>query len=118
MNPFDVLEVINRLVDGGDFLEVQRDWTKTSSSALRGLKGSWWGWLPTSPLVKAGTIDINAADKASRFIRFCNIFNIPLITLVDVPGFLPGLARNGAALFGMAQRCCLHTRRQRFPRLR
>ena len=49
MNPFDVLEVIKRLVDGGDFLEVQRDWTKTSLSALRGLKGSWWGWLPTSP---------------------------------------------------------------------
>ena len=93
MNPFDVLEVIKRLVDGGDFLEVQRDWTKNIVVGFARIEGIVVGMVANQPLVKAGTIDINAADKASRFIRFCNVFNIPLITLVDVPGFLPGLAQ-------------------------
>lgn len=90
--PLDMLGVIQRLVDGGKFLEVQRDWAKNIVIGFARIEGIVVGLVANQPLVKAGTIDIDASDKASRFIRICNVFNIPLLTLVDVPGFLPGIA--------------------------
>jgi propionyl-CoA carboxylase beta chain len=89
--PLDVLKVITRLVDGGDFLEVQRDWAKNIVICFARIQGIVVGIIANQPMVKAGTLDIDASDKSARFIRFCNVFNIPVITLVDVPGFLPGL---------------------------
>lgn len=89
--PLDVLVVIKRLVDNGDLLEVQKDWAKNIVIGFARIDGIVVGIVANQPVVKAGTIDIDASDKASRFIRFCNVFNIPLITLVDVPGFLPGV---------------------------
>jgi propionyl-CoA carboxylase beta chain len=91
--PLDALDVIARLVDDGDFLEVQRDWARNMVVGLGRIQGLVVGVVSNQPKVKAGTIDIDASDKAARFIRFCNIFNIPLVTLVDVPGFLPGVAQ-------------------------
>jgi len=91
--PMDVLEVIARLVDRGDFLEVQRDFARNIVIGFARIQGMVVGIIANQPMVKAGTIDINASDKASRFIRFLNTFNIPIVTLVDVPGFLPGVAQ-------------------------
>ncbi len=91
--PLDVLKVIALLADGGDFLEVQRDFAKNMVVGFCRIHGLVAGIIANQPMVKAGTLDIDASDKSARFIRFCNIFNIPIITLVDVPGFLPGVAQ-------------------------
>ncbi len=91
--PLNVLEIIRRLVDDNSFLEVQKDWARNIILGFARIEGIVVGIVANQPTVKAGTIDIDAADKASRFIRFCNVFNIPLLTLVDVPGFLPGIAQ-------------------------
>lgn len=91
--PLHVLEIIKRLVDEGHFLEVQKDWAKNIVIGFARIEGIVVGLVANQSFVKAGTIDIDASDKASRFIRICNVFNIPLVTLVDVPGFLPGIAQ-------------------------
>lgn len=92
-DPLDILHVIGRLVDNSDFLEVQRDWARNIVVGFARIQGIVTGIVANQPAFKAGTLDIDASDKAARFIRFCNVFNIPLVTLVDVPGFLPGVAQ-------------------------
>ena len=91
--PFDVHDVIARLVDGGDFLEVHRDFAKNIVVGFGRVQGIVAGFVANNPAQKAGTLDIDSSDKGARFIRFCNVFNIPIVTLVDVPGFLPGVAQ-------------------------
>jgi propionyl-CoA carboxylase beta chain len=91
--PLDVLKVISLLVDGGDFLEVQRDFAKNLVIGLARIQGIVVGIVANQSAVKAGTLDIDSSDKGARFIRFCNIFNIPIVTLVDIPGFMPGVAQ-------------------------
>jgi len=91
--PFDVNEVIRLLVDDEDFFEVQRDWAKNIVTGFARVEGIVVGIIANQPKFKAGCLDIDASDKASRFIRNCNIYNIPIINLVDVPGFMPGLAQ-------------------------
>jgi propionyl-CoA carboxylase beta chain len=91
--PLDVLKVIGRLVDGGDFLEVQKDFAKNIVVGFGRIQGIVVGIIANQPAVKAGTLDIDSSDKGARFIRFCNVFNIPVVTLVDVPGFMPGMAQ-------------------------
>ena len=91
--PFDVLQVIGRLVDDGDFLEVHRDFAKNIVVGFGRIQGLLVGVIANQPAVKAGTLDIDSSDKGARFIRFCNVFNIPVVTLVDIPGFMPGLAQ-------------------------
>lgn len=90
-SPFDVLKVIELLADNGDFLEVQREFARNIVVGLCRIGGVVSGIIANQPMVKAGTLDIDASDKSSRFIRFCNVFNIPIVNLVDVPGFLPGV---------------------------
>lgn len=92
-NPIDAKEVIARLVDNGDFLEVQMDFAKNIVVGFARIQGIVVGIIANQPKVKAGALDIDASDKAARFIRFCNIFNIPIVTLVDTGGFLPGVAQ-------------------------
>jgi propionyl-CoA carboxylase beta chain len=89
--PINIHAVIHRLVDDGDFLEVQMDFAKNIVVGFARIQGLVVGIIASQPRVKAGTLDIDASDKAARFIRTCNIYNIPLVTLVDVPGFLPGV---------------------------
>ncbi|MBI4880185.1 MAG: acyl-CoA carboxylase subunit beta [Planctomycetes bacterium] len=89
--PYDMLEVVRRLVDRGDFLEVQEAFAANIIIGFGRMAGRTVGVVANQPLVRAGTLDIDSSDKAARFIRFCNAFSIPLITLVDVPGFLPGV---------------------------
>ena len=88
---FDMHEIIKRIVDHGDYLEVQSNFAQNIIVAFARVMGRTVGVIANQPTVKAGCLDINSSDKASRFIRFCNAFNIPLVTLVDVPGFMPGV---------------------------
>ena len=88
---YDVREVITRVVDFGDFLEVQSGYAMNIVVGFAHINGRSVGIVANQPLVQAGVLDINASDKAALFIRFCNAFNIPLVTFVDVPGFLPGV---------------------------
>lgn len=91
--PYDMREVILKLADEGDFLEIQKDHAGNILTGFIRLNGSTVGVVANQPLVLAGCLDINSSKKAARFIRFCDCFNIPILTLVDVPGFLPGVAQ-------------------------
>jgi len=88
---FDIHQVIARLVDGGNYLESQKDWAKNIVTAFARVDGVCVGIIANQPNHMAGALDIDASDKAARFIRFCNCFNLPLVNLVDVPGFMPGV---------------------------
>jgi propionyl-CoA carboxylase beta chain len=89
--PYDMHEIIGRVVDGGDFLEVHRDYATNILVGFARLGGHSVGVIANQPAVLAGVLDIKASLKGARFIRFCDAFNIPLITFEDVPGFLPGI---------------------------
>jgi acetyl-CoA carboxylase carboxyltransferase component len=91
--PYDVREVIKRVFDGGDFLETQAMYAKNIVTCFARLGGRSVGVIANQPKVMAGVLDINASDKASRFIRFCDAFNIPLVTLTDTAGYLPGVGQ-------------------------
>jgi len=102
---YDVRGVIARVVDNEDFLEIQPGFAPNIVIAFGRLQGRTIGIVANQPCFMAGALDINASDKSARFVRFCNAFNIPLITFVDVPGFLPGveqerggIIRHGAKL--------------------
>ncbi|HVX66791.1 MAG TPA: acyl-CoA carboxylase subunit beta [Bryobacteraceae bacterium] len=88
---YDMREIILRIVDRQDFLEVQEEFASNLIIGFGRLQGRTIGIVANQPAVLAGALDINASDKCARFIRFCNAFNIPLVTFVDVPGFLPGV---------------------------
>lgn len=91
--PLDVYKVIARLVDDADFLEVQKEFARNLVVGFARINGMVVGIIANQPTVKAGTLDVDSSDKGARFIRFCNAFNVPVVTLVDVPGFMPGLAQ-------------------------
>jgi len=91
--PYDVHAVIERVLDPGSVLEVQAAYAANIVTAFARLEGRSVGVVANNPAVLAGTLDINASTKAARFVRFCDAFNLPLLTLVDVPGFLPGTAQ-------------------------
>ncbi|MFH1000610.1 MAG: acyl-CoA carboxylase subunit beta [Bacteroidota bacterium] len=88
--PYDMMEVIYTLVDNQEFLESQRRWAKNIITGFAKFNGMPTGIVANQPNYLAGVLDINASRKAARFVRFCDAFNIPILTLVDVPGFLPG----------------------------
>lgn len=91
--PYDIKDVIAMVVDHRDFFEVQQFYAMNIVVGFAYLDGHPVGIVANQPKVMAGSLDINASDKAARFIRFCDAFNIPLLTFVDVPGFLPGTAQ-------------------------
>jgi propionyl-CoA carboxylase beta chain len=91
--PYDMHEVIKRVVDDAEFYEVQREYAENIICGFAHLGGFSVGVVANQPAVLAGVLDINASLKAARFIRFCDAFNIPLVTFEDVPGFLPGVAQ-------------------------
>lgn len=88
---YDVREIIAEIVDHRDFLEVQAGWAMNIVIGFARINGRTIGIIANQPSVMSGVLDIDSSDKASKFIRFCNAFNIPLVNLVDVPGFLPGV---------------------------
>jgi acetyl-CoA carboxylase carboxyltransferase component len=91
--PYDVKDVIHTIVDDGEFMEVQRFFAPNIVTGYAKFNGMPVGIVANQPNYLAGVLDINASRKAARFVRFCDAFNIPLVTLVDVPGFLPGTAQ-------------------------
>jgi len=99
---YDMYDVIGAIVDNGEFLEIQRDYAKNIIIGFARFNGQSVGIVANQPKVLAGVLDSNASRKAARFVRFCDAFNIPLVTLVDVPGFLPGTGQeyNGVILHG------------------
>jgi propionyl-CoA carboxylase beta chain len=103
--PYDMKAVIQHIVDDGEFFEVQEHFALNIIVGFSRLNGRPVGIVAQQPRALAGVLDINASDKAARFVRFCDCFNIPIITFVDVPGFLPGtdqelngIIRHGAKL--------------------
>jgi len=88
--PYDMQDVFKPIIDGGDFMEYQPYFAKNLVTGFARVNGRSIGIVANQPQVMAGCLDMNAGDKAARFIRSCNAFNIPLLTIVDVPGFLPG----------------------------
>ncbi|MDQ8144989.1 MAG: acyl-CoA carboxylase subunit beta [Gemmatimonadota bacterium] len=91
--PYDMLEVLRRVVDDGVVLEVQREWAGNILCGFAHLGGHAVGIVANQPAALAGVLDIDASVKAARFIRFCDAFNLPIVTFEDVPGFLPGVAQ-------------------------
>ncbi len=91
--PYDMKELILKLADEGDFFEIQENFAKNIITGFVRLEGSTVGVVANQPMVLAGCLDIDSSRKAARFVRFCDAFDIPLLTLVDVPGFLPGVTQ-------------------------
>jgi acetyl-CoA carboxylase carboxyltransferase component len=91
--PYDMRDLIGHVVDQGEFLEVHRHFAQNIVVGFARLNGQSVGIVANQPRIMAGCLDINASDKAARFVRFCVAFNVPLVTLVDVPGYLPGSAQ-------------------------
>jgi propionyl-CoA carboxylase beta chain len=91
--PYDMRELILKLADEGDFFEIQAEFAKNILTGFVRIEGSTVGVVANQPIVLAGCLDIAASRKAARFVRFCDAFGIPILTLVDVPGFLPGVGQ-------------------------
>src|SRR6201992_906027 len=91
--PYDMKELILKVADEGDFFEIGEAFAKNIITGFGRLEGSTVGFVATQPMVVAGVLDNDASRKAARFVRFCDCFNIPIVTFVDVPGFLPGIAQ-------------------------
>jgi acetyl-CoA carboxylase carboxyltransferase component len=96
--PYDVRDVIQCIVDGSDFLEIQELWAANIVIGFGRMNGNTVGFVANQPMVLAGVLDCDSSDKAARFIRFCDAFNIPIITLEDMPGYLPGVDQEHAGV--------------------
>ena len=103
--PYDMKELITKVVDNSYFFEIQPDFAKNMITGFGRIQGRTVGFVANQPLVLAGCLDIDSGKKGGRFVRFCDCFNIPIVTFVDVPGFLPGVSqehngiiKNGAKL--------------------
>ena len=110
--PYDIKEVITKVADEGNFFELQPDYAQNIVIGFIRLQGSTVGVVANQPMVLAGCLDIDSSKKGARFVRFCDAFNIPILTLVDVPGFMPGTAqeyggiiKNGAKLLYAYAEC-------------
>jgi len=110
--PYDIRELIEKIADERDFMEIAPDYAKNIVVGFGRVDGKTTGFVANQPMVLAGVLDIDASKKAARFVRFCDAFNIPIVTFVDVPGFLPGtrqeyggLIKNGAKLLFAYAEC-------------
>ncbi|ANL65927.1 propionyl-CoA carboxylase beta subunit [Rhizobium phaseoli] len=96
--PYDIKELIRKVADEGDFFEIQASFAGNIVCGFGRVEGSTVGFVANQPMVLAGVLDSDASRKAARFVRFCDCFNIPIVTFVDVPGFLPGTAQEYGGL--------------------
>jgi propionyl-CoA carboxylase beta chain len=96
--PYDVMGIVRKIVDEGEFFEIKPEFARNIVVGFGRMDGSTVGIVANQPLALAGCLDIDASVKAARFIRFCDCFNIPIVLLVDVPGFLPGTAQEYGGL--------------------
>ena len=114
--PYDIKDVIHRVVDDGEFFEVHEHWARNIVVGFARMDGRSIGIVANQPAFLAGCLDINSSVKGARFVRFCDAFNIPLVTFEDVPGFLPGTDRSSAASSGTAPSCSTRTPKPPCPR--
>ncbi len=96
--PYDMMELVEKVADEGEIFEIQPDFARNIITAFARLEGRTVGMVANQPMVLAGVLDSDASRKAARFVRFCDAFNIPIVTFVDVPGFLPGTAQEYGGL--------------------
>jgi len=96
--PYDVRNVIRAVTDGSDFFEIQENWAANMVIGFGTMNGRTVGFVANQPLVLAGVLDVDSSCKAGRFIRYCDAFNIPIVTLVDLPGYLPGVDQEHAGV--------------------
>lgn len=96
--PYDIRNVIKAIVDESNFLEVQELWAQNMVIGFGRINGETCGFVCNQPIVLAGVLDVDSSDKAARFIRYCDAFNIPIVTLVDLPGYLPGIDQEHAGV--------------------
>lgn len=96
--PYDVKDVIRAVADSSDFFEVQEMWARNMVIGFGRLGGKTVGFVANQPMEMAGVLDVDSSDKAARFIRYCDAFNVPLVTLVDLPGYLPGVDQEHAGV--------------------
>ena len=96
--PYDIKELIAKVADEGDFFEIQEAHAKNIVTGFGRIEGATVGVVANQPLALAGVLDSDASRKGARFVRFCDCFNIPIVTFVDVPGFLPGTAQEYGGL--------------------
>ncbi len=96
--PYDVRDIIRALADDSDFFEVQKNWAQNAVIGFARFNGSTVGIVANQPAYLAGVLDVDSSDKIARFVRYCNAFNIPLLTLVDLPGYLPGIDQEHAGV--------------------
>ena len=96
--PYDVRDIIRAVADDSEFLEIQELWARNIVVGFGRIDGNTVGFVANQPLYLAGVLDVDSSDKAARFIRYCDAFNIPLVTLVDLPGYLPGIDQEHAGV--------------------
>ena len=114
--PYDMKELIEKLADEGDFFEIQREFAANIIIGFIRLEGQSVGVVANQPMVLAGCLDIDASKKAARFVRFCDAFEIPILTLVDVPGFMPGTAQEHGGVIKHGAKLLFASARRRCPR--
>ena len=112
--PYDMREVVDGIMDSNSFMEIHSDFAENIVVGFARLAGQSVGIVANQPVSLAGVLDVNSSRKAARFVRFCDCFNIPLLVLVDVPGFLPGTDQNGMGSLSMVPNCCMHLVKQLF----
>jgi len=115
--PYDMKEIILAVIDNGHFLEVQPHYAQNIIVGFARIGGRPVGFVANQPAVLAGVLDIDSSTKAARFVRFCDAFNIPLITFEDVPGFFPALHRNLAGSLNMGPNCFTHLQKLPYQKL-
>ena len=120
--PYDIKELVQRIADEGDFFELSDAFAKNIVTGFGRIGGRTVGFVANQPMVLAGVLDIDASRKAARFVRFCDAFNIPIVTFVDVPGFLPGtnqeygaLIKHGAKLLFAYSQCTVPFGHRHYP---
>ena len=96
--PYDIRDVIRAVSDGSEFFEIQQRWAQNAVIGFGRVNGETLGFVGNQPLILAGVLDVDSSDKVARFIRYCNAFNIPLVTFVDLPGYLPGIDQEHAGV--------------------
>jgi propionyl-CoA carboxylase beta chain len=116
--PYDMREVIEEIADSESFFEIHKDFAENIVVGFARIAGRSIGIVANQPAVLAGVLDINSSRKGARFVRFCDCFNIPLLTLVDVPGFLPGTDQEWHGIIPTVRNCCMLFLKPLFLKLR
>jgi len=114
--PYDIRDVVTKVADDGDFFEIQEHYARNIVIGFARMNGRSVGVVANQPAILAGCLDINSSIKGARFVRFCDAFNIPLLTFVDVPGFLPGRPRSTAGSSSTGRSSCTPSLKRPSPR--